>query len=171
MFCLEHENRHVLLLCLNFAGFQQEGKDDMPKGYFKKPQLTPCIKYYAWSVGLHHFCLVMGFLREMLCCLGGLHWCSSAADTSLCSDPFSEDWWFGASARDHDHWCLFNWDCSGEFQACCRLRWDITFWVHNIAGRGLMGEECAFFRESAPVEHVQAATSCWSLLGCITGRM
>lgn len=50
----------------------------------------------------------------------------------------------------------------GIVQVSSRVRWDITFWVHNIAGRGLMGEECAFFRESAPVEHVQAATSCWS---------
>lgn len=43
VFCLEYENGHVLLLCLNFAGFQQKGKGDMPKGFLKK---TTLIKYY-----------------------------------------------------------------------------------------------------------------------------
>lgn len=45
VFCLEYENGHVLLLCLNFAGFQQEGKGDMPKGYFKKTHLLNTTLY------------------------------------------------------------------------------------------------------------------------------
>lgn len=46
VFGLEYENGHVLLLCLSFAGFQQKGRDDMPKGYLKKKaQSLPCFKY------------------------------------------------------------------------------------------------------------------------------
>jgi len=47
--CLAYENKHILLLLsLNFAGFQREGKDYMPEGYFKKSHgEIPCSKWYA----------------------------------------------------------------------------------------------------------------------------
>lgn len=48
------------------------------------------------------------------------------------------------------------------------MRWDITFLVHTIAGRGLMGEECAFL-ESQPQWNMSKQPQAADLLGCITG--
>lgn len=112
----------------------------------------------------------MGFIREMLCCLIVVCIAAVLQLTPLCIqilsvridylEPLPETTTIDASSI-------------GIVQVSsrpCRVKWDITFWVHSIAGRGLMGEECAFL-QSQPQWNMSKQPQAADLLGCITGRM
>lgn len=120
------------------------------------------------------FCFVTGFMGAMLCwltvvCTAAIHWL-----ITLFTDYFSQDWWFRTAARDDDHWCLLNWDCSGKsataefwWQLGCRPTggWgeDITFLVHIRAGHRLMAKECAFLESQSQLnvyKQMQAVVLC-----------